>query len=108
MEYDFPEPLIYLINSILPDRTNVENEFIRLELEFQYTTRSRLTKLLRFLAEFKKIGGFHRKPRLLFIRKESEDPYSIYENSRTLVKKGFTEISDDGDYWFRHDSYTGI
>ena len=108
MEYDFPEPLIYLINSILPDRTNVENEFIRLELEFQYTTRSRLMKLLRFLAALQKWNGCPYEPRLLFIRNEDEDKRQIHKNSGKLIERGFDRLNKYADYWYRHCDHPGL
>ena len=109
MEFDFPEPEIYLINALLPDRTENENRFIQIEIDFTYTTRSRLTKLLKYLAYLKKSNETEKlEPILLFIRNLDEDWKDIYENSRKLTKKKFDQLIIFDEYWERHNDYSGI
>lgn len=107
MEFQFPKPQIYLINSMLPDRTENENKFIELELKFKFTTRSRLIKLLNYL-KLLRYWEVEYKPALMFIRNENEDFQYIYEKSIEAFERGITCVESSNDYWTFHSAGAGI
>lgn len=108
-EMDNSLPIQYFINSILPDRNEVDEEFIKIELEFKFTNLTRLGKLLRFLQKIKIDPDEKFKPILMFIRNENEDIYETYKYSKRLNKRGFAKIKE-GEifYWAKISHNYGI
>lgn len=97
---------LFLINSVLPDRSTIEDEFINIELEYEFTTLSRLKKLLKYL---KRVRHLKLKPILMFIRNENEDVQEIYKYSKKLLKMDFAEIIEkynkEENYWYKHSDF---
>lgn len=106
MEERIPE--IYLINSILPNRNENDEEFIKIEFDYTFTNIQRLEKLLRFLLKSKEMG-IEFQPILLHIRDEKEDISTIYENSDKLNKSGFVKFKQpEISYWSRFCCGCGV